>query len=72
METGTLTMSIDRGLGWLQRPGESDESLTPGTKATLLHQEGALLQSGASATLRNDSRAPLQVLILTVTPTDAA
>jgi hypothetical protein len=72
VETGTLTMSIDRGLGWLQRPAESDESLTPGAKATLLHQEGALLQSGASATLRNDSRAPLQVLLLTVTPADAA
>ena len=58
VESGTLTMSIDHGLGWLQRPEESDESLNPGATVTLLHQEGALLQAGASATLRNDGSGP--------------
>jgi hypothetical protein len=72
VETGALTLGSDYGLVWLQHADGIDNWLNPGAMAVLLPAEGALLQSGASATLRNDGSGPLQILILTVAPSDAA
>jgi hypothetical protein len=66
VETGALTLTTEHGLVWLQHPGEGDDWLGSDTPATLLNGEGALLQAGASARLRNDGGGPLQLVALTV------
>jgi hypothetical protein len=73
VDAGALTMTAGEGLVWLQHPDGSDEWLSPGAAATLLPRNGALLQSGTQATIRNDGSAPLLAVVLSVAPaaTDA-
>jgi hypothetical protein len=66
VETGAATLTTADGLVWLQRPAAGNDWLASGTPATLLGGEGALLQAGASAQLRNDGGGPLELLVLTV------
>jgi hypothetical protein len=72
VETGALTLSAGGGLIWVQHPNGSDEWIAPTSAATLLSGDGALLQAGATATLRNAGSGPLLILELTVgLPTNA-
>jgi hypothetical protein len=68
LDAGALTMTAGQGLVWLQHPDGSDEWLSPGAAATLLPRDGALLQSGAHATLRNDGSGPLLAVVLSIVP----
>jgi quercetin dioxygenase-like cupin family protein len=68
VETGALSVVRGQGLIWLHHPDSSDDALSPGTEATLLPGDGALLQAGADVTLRNAGSSPLQLLVLTVAP----
>jgi hypothetical protein len=66
VETGALTLVVGGGLVWLQHPDGGDAWIAPASDATLLPDDGALLQSRATATLRNAGSGPLLVLALTV------
>lgn len=68
VDAGALTMTAGQGLIWLQHPDGSDEWLSPGAAATILPRNGALLQSGARATIRNDGSGPLLAIVLSVAP----
>jgi quercetin dioxygenase-like cupin family protein len=67
VETGALTLVLRQGLAW-QHPLGPDVWIAPGSDATLLPDNGALLQEGASVTLRNAGSGPVLVLALTVEP----
>jgi hypothetical protein len=66
VETGALTLLGDEGLMRRQTPNGPDAWIDPAHLVTLLPGEGVLLQDQPEVTLRNDSSAPLLVLLLTV------
>jgi hypothetical protein len=68
VEAGVLTLAAEHGLIGVAQPEDGDRWLSPGATATLLPGDSAMLQHTASATLRNDGRSPLQLLILDLTP----
>ena len=71
IETGALTLSAGGGLIWVQHPNGGDEWTAPASVATLLSGDGALLQTGAIATVRNDGSGPLLLLEFAVTPAES-
>jgi len=71
VEAGALTIRSQQGPAWLQPADGPDAWIEPGTVSTLLPDDGAMLQAGAEATLRNDGSGPLLVLVLTVAPDTA-
>lgn len=68
VETGSLTLTPDRGEVVLPDPAARDERIVPGTEVTLLPGGSALLENMASATVRNDGSGPLNLLMLAVDP----
>lgn len=68
VETGALTLTAEQGRVWRQQPAQPDAWLGPGTAATVLVGESALVQAGGRLRLRNDGSGPLQLLVLTIVP----
>lgn len=68
VETGALTLTLARGLAWVETPDGPDALLGNAGVATLLPGDGALIQNQAAGMLRNDGGGPLLILVLTVSP----